>query len=212
MPTTGTPIGLPGPPMLPGTDGAVSGAGGFQSRQVQNISSPVKWKEPNEVVSELQMWRHQLEEPVDDREWQTADIATWSRPLDQFTDEQYKGMTEETRVRKLDNAKDNLSRNEKILIERLADWKLAWASCQTQLRLLKLDVDEATLAMESVQKNHDYHMKLVERGIATGVEVNELRIQSAIARIQVQRAEELLRLYEEIEKTEPHLNPESFQK
>ncbi len=213
MPTTGTPIGLPGPPMLSGTDETNFDVGGLQSRQVQNISGPVKWKEPNEVVSELRMWRHQLEEFVGRRAVFTEEFANWSRPLDQFTEEQHKGMTEETRVRNLDEVKDTLSRNEKILIERLADWKLAWASCQTQLRLLKLDVDEATLAMESVQKNHDYHMKLVERGIATGVfEVDESRTQLAIARIQVQRAEELLRLYEEIEKTEPHLNPELFQK
>ena len=212
MPTPGTPIGLPGPPMLSGTDGTNLNSGGLQSRQVQNINSPVKWKEPNEVVSELRMYDSMLETRVKEQERLTSDMAIWSRPLDHFKEDRYRGLTEEMRVREVGRHKNNLSRNEKTLTEQLADWNRAWSSYQTQLRMLKLDVDEATLAMESVQKNHDYHMKLVERGIATGVEVDESRIQSAIARIQVQRAKELLRLYEEIGKTEPHLNPELFEK
>ena len=83
------------------------------------------------------------------------DIATWSRPLDQFKDEKYKGMTEATRVREVGSAKYNLSQNEKTLLEQLADWKRAWSSYQTQLRILKLDVEAANLAFEPFQQNQE---------------------------------------------------------
>ena len=210
MPTTGTPIGLPGPPMLPGADGSNFDAGGLQSHQVQNINSPVKWKEPNEVVSELRMYRGMLESRIRVRARDTERIATFSRPLDQFTEVQYKGITEEDKAREIDHAKLRLSENEKHLTEQLADWNRAWSSYQTQLRMLKLDVEAAKLALEPVQQNHERLEKFRGSGEVTLNEVERAAAESAIAQVQVQRAEELLRLYEEVEKVEPQLNPEAF--
>ena len=198
--------------MLSGIHGTDFDVGGLMSRQVQNISSPVRWKEPNEVVSELRMYDSMLETRVNVRERLTSDMAIWSRPLDHFKEDRYKGVSEEYKARELDHAKYSLSQNERSLTEQLSDWKRSWSSYQTQLRMLKLDVEAAKLALEPVQQFHERIEKLKGSGWSTLTEIKQAAAQAAIAQVQVQRAEELLRLYEEIEKTAPHLNPELFEK
>ncbi len=71
-------------------------------------------------------------------------------------------------------------------------------------------MEEAKLALESLQQNHDRLKRMAESGAALVSEVTQAASDFAIARIKVQRAEELLKLYADIETQEPQLNPDSL--
>ena len=90
-------------------------------------------------------------------------------------------------------------------------WKSCWSEYQSQLRLLQLDVDEAKLAIEPLQQKHDRQSVQLKSGFATISEITQTASDLAIAKIKVQRAEELLKVYAEIETQQPELNPHSLE-
>jgi multidrug resistance efflux pump len=90
------------------------------------------------------------------------------------------------------------------------DWRNAWSTYQSRLRLLRLDVDEAKLALESLTAKCNQWRQLADRGAVTVSEVQEAESNLAVAKINLARAEEMLQLYADIETTEPELNPASF--
>lgn len=92
----------------------------------------------------------------------------------------------------------------------LAEWKETWNAYQSRLRLLKLDVEEAKLAFESRTAQNEQVRKQVDLGSASVSEVQNASSVLTAARFALLRAEELLKLYADIETQEPDLNPDSF--
>lgn len=92
----------------------------------------------------------------------------------------------------------------------LAEWKETWNAYQSRLRLLKLDVEEAKLAFESRTAQNEQVRKKHEAGFVSVGEVEKSASQLTAARFNLLRAEELLKLYADIETQEPDLNPDSF--
>lgn len=92
----------------------------------------------------------------------------------------------------------------------LAEWKETWNAYKSRLRLLKLDVEEAKLAFESRTARDEQVRKQHEAGWLSISEVQKSASVLTAARFALLRAEELLKLYADIETQEPDLNHDSF--
>ena len=92
----------------------------------------------------------------------------------------------------------------------MAEWKETWNAYQSRLRLLKLDVEEAKLAFESRTAQNEEVRKQADLGFASISEVQKSSSVLTAARFTLLRAEEMLKLYADIEAQEPDLNPDSF--
>ena len=101
--------------------------------------------------------------------------------------------------------------SEKQLAPLQVDWNHAWSAYQSKLRLLRLDLEEAKLANESLTAEHDRMRQLAHEGAIPSSDVQKSESRLAVARINVLRAEEMLNLYANIEFQEPQLNPDSLQ-
>ena len=148
---------------------------------------------------------------LNDKVRQQEEVEQWSRPLEQLQSEGIadEKMTEATR-QKLVDMKSTIFRSTQSKTDILQrDWKRAWSAYQSKLRLLELDVDESRLALESLTTRCHQFRQLADRGAVSASEVQEAESSLAVAEIDFQRAKEMLRLYAEIETTEPELNPES---
>ena len=94
-----------------------------------------------------------------------------------------------------------------MIREKQRDWDYAWSAYQTQLQLLRLDVEEATNELNSLTANKDRLQQLAEKEVATHDEVQASVSAVASGKIRLQRAEQVLKLYADIEAKEPELNP-----
>lgn len=207
MPATGTPIGVPAPPHLP-----YGGPAGLKSHQVLNSDAGIQWPQPAEIVKDLRSKELSVEGNLQFRKTQQEHVEQWSKPLEQLQSEGIADpeMTEAQRQSKVENASETVRSAQSMLDTRQRDWSRAWSAYQSKLRLLRLDVDKAKLTLETLQKNHDRMKRLVESGAVSVSEVTQATSDLAIAKINVQRAEELLKLYADIETQEPQLNPASL--
>ena len=86
------------------------------------------------------------------------------------------------------------------------DWNHAWSAYQSKLRLLRLDLEEA----KSLTAEHDRMRQLADKGVIPISEVQKSESSLAVSRINVLRAEEMLKLYADIEAQEPQLNLDSL--
>lgn len=207
MPATGTPIGLPGPPHLP-----YGGPAGLESHQVRNSDARIQWPQPAEIVKDLRSKEKAVEGTLRVRKMLQEHVEQWSKPLEQLQSEGIADpeMTEAQRQSKVDTTSETVRQAQSSLDTGHRDWNRAWSAYQSKLRLLRLDVEEAKLALESLQQNHDRLKRMAESGAAPVSEVTQAASDFAIARIKVQRAEELLKLYADIETQEPQLNPDAL--
>ena len=207
MPVTGTPIGLPGPPHLP-----LDGPAGLASQTVRNSDAGIQWPQPAEIVKDLRSKESAVEGNLQLRKMHQEHVEQWSKPLEQLKSEGIADpkMTEAYKQAMVDNANEAVRSWQSALDTRQRDWSRAWSAYQSKLRLLRLDVDEAKLTLEPLQKNHDRMKRLAESGVVSTSEVTQAASDLAIAQINVQRAEELLKLYADIETQEPQLNPDAL--
>ena len=130
------------------------------------------------------------------------DVVTWSQPLEKLISEGHlePGSTEEKRQTNLNAAQNALSQINSLISEKQRDWDYAWSAYQTQLQLLRLDVEEATNELNSLTAKQNRLQQLAEKEVASVSAV-------ASGKIRLQRAEQVLKLYADIEAREPELNP-----
>ena len=136
-------------------------------------------------------------------------MVTWSQPLEKLISDGHlePGSTEEKRQTKLNAAQDALSQINSLISEKKRDWDYGWSAYQTQLQLLRLDVEEATNELNLLTAKQDRLQQLAEKEVATDDEVQTSVSAVASGKIRLQRAEQVLKLYADIEAREPELNP-----
>ncbi len=209
MPATGTPIGLPGPPHLPYGDPA-----GLKSHQVRNSDPRIQWQEPAEIVKDLRGKMQVVTSNLENKKQFQQSVEQYSRPLEQLQSEGIVSQktTEAQREGLVVTSSWNLRSTQSKLDTLQRDWNHAWSAYQSKLRLLQLDLEEAKLDLESltVEQNRMRQLNERQQGAFSISEVQKTESRLAVARINVQRAEEMLKLYADIETQEPQLNPDSL--
>ncbi|MEZ6033229.1 MAG: thioredoxin family protein [Planctomycetaceae bacterium] len=168
----------------------------------------IQWPQPSEIAKELR--RHRTFAAA--KKKAQLEIDELSRPLEELKSEGIlkADATEEVRLLNLRFKKDLFLKFYSSEVEELDDWNQAWSAYQSRLRLLKLDVEEAKLAFESRTTQNEQVRKKHEAGFVSVGEVQKSASELTAARFNLLRAEELLKLYADIETQEPDLNPDSF--
>jgi|GEM_PF-1062315 len=212
-PITGSPIGLAGPPHLP-----LNGAASISSARpeasapasVQNMVVDMKWRQPSEVVKSLRNGRDQMAHQIEKSKWPQEQVDKYSRPLVELIADGIlnQGTDEVGREALLKSSQDDLNRHINWKKDADRDWHQAWSQFQSQLRLLRLDVEAAESILSPLEQKHARLKPLTESGAIPVREFRQLETELPIAKIQLRRAEELLQLYADIEKNEPQLNPD----
>ena len=169
----------------------------------------IEWPQLKEIIEELRNLQGLATRYLSQSEGPKNDMATWSQPLEKLISDGIlePGSTEEKRQTNLNAAQNALSQINSLLSEKQRDWDYAWSSYQTQLQLLRLDVEEATNELNSLTANKDRLQQLAEKEVATHDEVQDSVSAVAAGKIRLQRAEQVLKLYADIEAREPELNP-----
>lgn len=169
----------------------------------------IQWPQPTEIAKELRNLQGLATRYLSQSEGPKNDMATWSQPLEKLISDGHlePGSTEEKRQANLNAAQNALSQINSLITEKQRDWDYAWSAYQTQLQLLRLDVAEATNELNSLTAKEDRLQQLAEKEVATDDEVQASVSAVAAGKIRLQRAEQVLKLYADIEANEPELNP-----
>lgn len=208
-PETGTPIRLPGAPALY-IDFAE------QSQPMSPGSSgrdnATNWREPVEIVSQLRTLRQRAIANSELLHSKYSQFGFLSKPLAEMTEEQrrFVGSDDGLRMVAQESFENEARLHRAALASKIADWKTAWSMYQTQLRLRQLDVKEAEVEWNALEENLGRQKKLATAALATPSEVRQLATQATVARIRLERAVEILKLYEDIAAQEPELDPATF--
>ena len=120
-----------------------------------------------------------------------------------------------SKVENLDSQDENrlkLEKQDLVLAEKgqarsLGDWKRAWSEYQTQLQLLRLDIQEAEKQLSFLARKVEQANKQYSEGSLSQTELSEQSMRLDLAVIKVERAQQIYQLFAEIEKSEPELNP-----
>lgn len=179
-----------------------------------NASGRMKWRQPSEVVSRLRRYLDLHKNYESNMRSPQHDVDQFSRSLDDLKAEGIasKDQDETWKSNMLRNATERLNLLNDELKNLHRDWQLAWSEYQSQLRMLGHDVNEAKIILDDFQQKYDRLKQLSENGVVQVSEVQSAESQVALERIKLQRAEELLKLYTDIETQEPDLNPDSLRK
>ncbi len=206
LPATGTTIGLPGP-----AEHRYGGLGGLAPHQANN-DSRFQWPQPAEIAKDLRGKMESVTNLLRNKKVNEQRGEQWSRPLEQLQSEGIATpeMTEAQRQALVDSRSRIVSSMQSQLDTVQQDWKLAWSAYQSKLRLLRLDLEEAKLALDSLTVEQNRMQQLVEKGAIPKGDLQTTESRLAVAKINVLRAEELLKLYADIEILEPTLNPDSL--
>ncbi len=114
-------------------------------------------------------------------------------------------------LRQLINQKKSNLKGELIpFLESMRDWNNDWSEYQSQLKFLRLDVEEAKANLDLKKKKADYFQARYERGAATALEGVDSNSDLNIAEYRLLRVTELYNLYAAIETSEPILDPDTF--
>lgn len=224
MSGTGT-VATPSNALVPAGDDELSASSSRDDKDSTDSSqrtSPEQFlpKGSAQIVQELQMMREGVlnwNAEISQVE-QLQNLLSW--PLSQWTQKEKlehlgSDLSEEeneaTRVKRITELQSRGAIYASNRKRELVIWKSCWSEYQSQLRLLQLEVDEAKLAIEPLQQKHDRQSVQLKSGFATISEITQTASDLAIAKIKVQRAEELLKVYAEIETQQPELNPHSLE-
>ena len=193
-------------PKVSESSASISGSSGSTSRRERNVRTPA------EFVAELRKLRQAVSEHSTTQKAAADSLAQISRPLAELKAEglpyaDWNGASRESFRKKLEQDLESKT----IALDRAnRDWQLGWSEYQSQLRMLQFDIDEAKLVMEQLLQKLDRVQQLFAKGAVPSTDVQEVESPLAIAKINVQRAEELLKLYADIETQEPQLNPDAL--
>ena len=206
-------VDLPGPPSLP--KGQAEAGRPFQKDSTQpaatlpayvhDTAAAMTWKQPSGIISELRIGQRltaRLHEQMSEAE---EKIRSLSETKNRETSSSDLRARIESEIRILEQNKAGYTAVRK---ESMRDWPQAWSEYQSQLRLLRLDVEAAKASLAPLIGKLDRVKQLVEKGVASKFETDEAESQVQLAEIQLRRAEELLKLYTDIETNEPKLNPD----
>ena len=108
---------------------------------------------------------------------------------------------------RLKQEKQDLALAEESQARSLGDWKRAWSEYQTQLQLLRLDIQEAEKQLSFLARKVEQANKQYSEGSLSQTELSEQSMRFDLAVIKVERAQQIYQLFAEIEKSEPELNP-----
>jgi len=215
---TTSPVELPGPPRLP--DGHTEAVGPFQKdanptsatgpTNNQNTAAAMKWRQPSEVVKLLRNGRNPLANQVEKTKWPQEQVDKYSRPLNELIADGTlgQGTDEVGRDAVLKSAQNDLNRHLNLQKDADRDWRQAWSEYQSHLRLLQLDVEESQVALAEQGSELERAKQLNETGNIPFSTFQQAVTKHRIAEIQLKRTAEILRLYADIEKNEPALNPD----
>ncbi len=177
------------------------------SIQLSNPDTMPAMRRPSEFVTMLRDDYKRVDQTANDRDLR-AEIASLTKEIEQIGDRN-RGHTEY--LRQLLNQKNgNLKGSQILFQERMRDWKRDWSEYQSQLKFLRLDVEEAKANLDLKKKKADYFTARYERGVASAREGADSKSDLNIAEFRLLRVTELYNLYAAIETSEPKLNPDSF--
>ena len=211
LPITGTPIRLAGPPHIP-VDGPGPGMLNSGNLRPANPDDRMQWPQPAEMVKELRKYRSSFMAYQSQLQAPAKRVEKWSGSLESLKAEGHlqADATEEQREQNLAASQRELVIHQSIMAQARNDWGYAWASYQSKVRLLKMDVEEAELAVGSKTSGLDRMQKLAAAQAVSSEELRNAESEAVAAKYKLARAEELLKLYADIETQEPDLNPDSL--
>ncbi len=171
----------------------------------------IQWPQPTEIAKELRNMQGSTTRYIRQSERPKKDVVTWSQPLEKLISEGdlEPGSTEEKRQTKLNAAQDALSQINSLISEKKRDWDYGWSAYQTQLQLLRLDVAERSneKSLADLELKLRTEANVTVPGAFTPSEIRNAEAMQEKSRIELQRAEQVLKLYADIEAKEPELNP-----
>jgi multidrug resistance efflux pump len=164
------------------------------------------WKQPSEIISELR----NAQRTIEGRHRHRAQLKEIIRELSEKKKSETVGTDAYEEIeREIKEVEDeDALTTDATMAEFMRAWNQPWSEYQTHVRLLRLDVDAAKASLAPLIGKLDRVKQLVEKGAASEFETDEAASQVQLAEIQLRRAEELLKLYTDIETNEPKLNPD----
>lgn len=201
--STSTQTAIPRSELVSENSASISGSSGSTSRRESNVRTPA------EFVAELRKLRQAVREQSTKQKAAADSLAQIAELKSEggvpFAD--WNDASRESFRKKLEQ---NVESSTIALDRATRDWQLGWSEYQSQLRMLQFDIDEAKLVLEQLLQKLDRVKQLFAKRVVPGTVVQEAESPLAIAKINLQRAEEMLKLYADIETQEPQLNPDSL--
>lgn len=166
-------------------------------------------RQPNEIVEQLRKFRNSYDSTNQEYLTLTKGLEEISQPLSELksagvvTD----SFTEDDRQRMISGQKSTLAYSKTRRQRALNDWQREWSNYQTQMRLLQLDIDEATATRDMAGEKLDRVDALVEKSVVPESELGEAMTEHRTASGRLERARQIHALYREIEANEKELLP-----
>ncbi len=182
------------------------------------VGDRIRWPGPSEVVRELRSSKKTYTNRVEQIRHAELDVEMWSKPVEQLKAEGRVVHDAEDTPQLRRQIQHEVERNKQYVASLaeppresfLKDWLRSWSEYQSLLKLLRLDVEEAQTAVESLNMEVTRLQKMHDQGLLPTGEVQKAMANLAAAKINLQRTEQVLKLYADIEASEPDLNPASI--
>lgn len=133
-------------------------------------------------------------------------ITQYSRPLEPLKTEGIVDgtTTEEDLKTQIARSRPEFDRLSRELDAAAKAWRVAWSAYQSQLKLLDLDVKDAAAAKEMFLWNQT----LVKQRLMDPPEAIDTQAKLNAATFKDEKAQKVLRMWQELENNEPELNPD----
>ena len=204
-PSTGTPIGLPGPPHLP-LGGPSPGVLRVNTQNTGTVRTT--WRQPSEHYEAIKERRSFAEGGASDVKRGQAELKRFQQATDRL---QLLGTPEEGFQIRIRQSVEEIGGLQKEFSENMKLWKQEWNEFESQLELLRLDVEEAQVKLESAAANLSQVEKLSKANAVSQTETREAATELELAKIAMRRAEQTLAPYLVIQKELKRLNPAEFE-
>ncbi len=177
--------------------------------RIENEDSKTQWLQPREVARLLRSLRESAIRDMEEIRDPNTSVETWSQPLEKLIADGLleAGSGEDERQRRLVYGEDLAKGLEINLHGTRRDWGHAWSGYQTQLQLLRLDVEQAKSKADLMASQHTRASELHAAGNIAREKLDEINAAFTASKLNLQRAEQMLKLYADIETNEPELNP-----
>ena len=213
LPAFGKPIGLPGPPHIPrGT--APSEIPSAQERlalpNLLGSSAEPDWRVQTDLAARLRSLQNDvrqsqaaLEDAAEQKKYAEALLEQETESNDETA-----AAKREAALNQLEALKSLQEAHQANLDAARASWQSFWAAYEGELRLKKLDVDEAQAVLQPLQADLERTQALFQRGLTSSEFVQKAEAEVAVAKIQLERAEQVLATLKGIVEREPGLKPD----
>lgn len=177
--------------------------------RIENEDSKTQWPQPGEIARQLRSFRESAISDMEAIRIKKGSVETWSQPLEKLIADGLfaPGTGEDARKDRMMDAKDRAAEYARRFNNVRHDWNYAWSAYQTQLKMLQQDVDEAKSKADSMAAQHARDSQLYATGNIAQEKLNEINVAFTASKVGLQRAEQMLKLYVDIETNEPELNP-----